>query len=105
MSFIAFSSRKISSHPCGAIATLLFITALSSSSVPQPMGASQSDRANGMVDPVRAAVHRADTVATARISRAYGQLPLSFEANQGQTNSQIDFLARGSGYTLFVSPR
>src|SRR5579871_4992061 len=35
---------------------------------------------------------------------AYGQIPLSFEANQGQTDSQVNFLARGSGYALFLTP-
>jgi len=34
---------------------------------------------------------------------AYGKLPLHFEANQGQTNSEVKFLARGHGYTLFLS--
>jgi hypothetical protein len=34
----------------------------------------------------------------------YGQLPLSFEINQGQTDPQVNFLARGSGYTLFLTP-
>src|SRR6185369_9981241 len=34
---------------------------------------------------------------------AYGKLPLHFEANQGQTNSAVRFLARGHGYTLFLS--
>jgi hypothetical protein len=29
--------------------------------------------------------------------------PISFEPNQGQTNSQVDFLARGSSYTLFLT--
>lgn len=33
----------------------------------------------------------------------YGNLPLSFEANQGQTNSRVRFLSRGSGYTLFLT--
>ena len=33
----------------------------------------------------------------------YGNLPLSFEANQGQTDSRVKFLARGSGYTLFLT--
>jgi hypothetical protein len=45
---------------------------------------------------------------TSRASRTklletYGKLPLSFEANNGQTDSQVDFLARGSGYTLFLT--
>ena len=32
----------------------------------------------------------------------YGRLPLSFEANQGQADPRVKFLARGSGYTLFL---
>src|SRR2546428_2053105 len=35
---------------------------------------------------------------------AYGKLPLSFEANQGQTDPQVKFFSRGSGYTLFMTP-
>ena len=31
------------------------------------------------------------------------QLPLSFEPNQGQTDSQVRFLARGAGYGLFLT--
>ena len=34
----------------------------------------------------------------------YGKLPLSFEANRGQTDNRVDFLSRGSGYTLFLIP-
>ena len=30
---------------------------------------------------------------------AHRKLPLSFEANQGQTDPQVNFLSRGSGYT------
>ncbi len=32
------------------------------------------------------------------------QIPWSFEANQGQTDSQVNYLARGNGYTLFLTP-
>jgi hypothetical protein len=35
----------------------------------------------------------------------YGQLPLSFEANQGQTDGQVLFLAHGQGYTLLLTAR
>jgi hypothetical protein len=31
-------------------------------------------------------------------------LPLSFEANQGQVDKQVKYLARGQGYTLFLTP-
>ncbi len=35
---------------------------------------------------------------------SFGKLPLSFEANQGQTDRQVQFLSRGRGYTLFLTP-
>ncbi|MBI4491031.1 MAG: SBBP repeat-containing protein, partial [Deltaproteobacteria bacterium] len=35
--------------------------------------------------------------------KSYGKLPLSFEVNQGQTDSQVKFLSRGRGYTLFLT--
>src|SRR2546427_806322 len=38
------------------------------------------------------------------VQEAYGKLPLSFQANQGQTDRQVKFLSRGSGYTLFLTP-
>jgi hypothetical protein len=52
--------------------------------------------------------NRSHVTALARASQTqllenYGKLPLSFEANQGQTNSQVQFLARGGGYTLFLT--
>ena len=40
----------------------------------------------------------------AALAQAYGQLPLSFEVNQGQTDPQVDFLSQGSGYALFLTP-
>ena len=33
----------------------------------------------------------------------YNQLPLTFEANLGQTDNRVKFLARGKGYTLFLT--
>ncbi|MFZ3216676.1 MAG: choice-of-anchor D domain-containing protein [Candidatus Acidiferrales bacterium] len=37
-------------------------------------------------------------------SGAYGNLPLSFEPNRGQTDARVKYLARGKGYTLFLTP-
>src|SRR2546423_3375469 len=37
------------------------------------------------------------------ISDHYGKLPLSFEANEGQTDPQVKFLSRGPGYDLFLT--
>src|SRR5882762_2037201 len=33
----------------------------------------------------------------------YGQLPMSFEPNAGQTDARVQFLSRGAGYTLFLT--
>lgn len=34
----------------------------------------------------------------------YGEMPLRFEANAGQTDSQFKYYSRGSGYTMFFAP-
>lgn len=37
------------------------------------------------------------------ILASYGNLPLYFEANQGQVADTVNFVARGQGYTLYLS--
>src|SRR5688500_9984647 len=37
------------------------------------------------------------------LSEPYGVLPLHFEPNQGQTDHSVKFLARGDGYSLFLT--
>jgi len=44
------------------------------------------------------------TPTQARVAEAYGKLPLSFEANEGQVDKTVKFLSRGQGYTLFLTP-
>src|SRR5260370_22622937 len=39
-----------------------------------------------------------------KVAEEYGKLPLSFEANHGQTDPQVKFLSRGPGYQLFLLP-
>ena len=39
-----------------------------------------------------------------KVVKSYGILPLSFEANRGQTDARVKFLSRGRGYTLFLGP-
>ena len=45
-----------------------------------------------------------DNISQARVSEAYGNLPLSFEANHSQTDPAVKFISRGSGYSLFLTP-
>src|SRR2546426_98513 len=48
----------------------------------------------------QAQAHPADS---ARIVEGYGKLPLAFETNQGQSDPQVKFLSRGTGYSLFLT--
>jgi hypothetical protein len=38
-----------------------------------------------------------------RLAAGYGELPLAFEQNRGQTDGRVDFLARTSGQTAFLT--
>jgi hypothetical protein len=51
------------------------------------------------------AMAAADVSATSKqdLIDGYGAVPLSFEENQGQTASQVKYLSRGPGYTLFLT--
>ena len=39
----------------------------------------------------------------ARIQKSYGRLPMHFEPNLGQTADEVKYVARGPGYTLFLT--
>jgi len=41
----------------------------------------------------------------AGVASNYGKLPISFEPNRGQTSSDVNFLARGSGYGISLTGR
>ncbi len=45
----------------------------------------------------------ADKKAQLHISKNYAKLPLSFETNNGQTDSSVNFISRGNGYALFLT--
>jgi beta-propeller repeat-containing protein len=62
-----------------------------------PLAASESSKAEA------AAPSSSRGASTEWVQDTYAKLPLSFEANVGQTDPQVDFLARGSGYTMFLS--
>ncbi len=46
----------------------------------------------------------APAAASPQLLASYGQLPLSFEPNVGQTAPQVQYLARGDGYSLYLTP-
>jgi hypothetical protein len=48
-------------------------------------------------------VFPAGAATDARVSENYGKLPLHFEANRGQTDKDVRFLSRGTGYSLYLT--
>jgi hypothetical protein len=69
-------------------------------------GASSTERSRvEAIERDAAAKPAAATPLTPEQARAaYGKVGMSFEANQGQTNEAVKFLARGAGYALFLTP-
>jgi hypothetical protein len=55
--------------------------------------------------PLRPAVKASPPAApsASQVMQLYGQLPLAFEPNAGQSAPEVDFLARGPGYTVFLT--
>src|SRR5438067_1250445 len=39
----------------------------------------------------------------ARLTEAYGKIPMAFETNIGQMDQRVRFKARGTGYALFLT--
>lgn len=73
--------------------------------VPARKGKTHND-AESVANPATAKLSNSAVTpaARARLQASYAALPLAFEANEGQTDSQVKYLARGNGYTLFLTP-
>ena len=85
-------------HAC-LVCLFLCLTTTLLSSQSNPV-ADQSERRASCLRSVRA---QADPKAASPDSRNYGKLPLSFEANHGQTDPRVKFLSRTGGYSLFLT--
>ncbi|MCU1300270.1 MAG: uncharacterized protein JWQ87_554 [Candidatus Sulfotelmatobacter sp.] len=55
--------------------------------------------------PAASSAYKPETSSEARgrIQATYAALPLAFEQNQGQSDARVKYLARGNGYTLFLT--
>ena len=53
---------------------------------------------------VAAAPARANLANRVALAKGFADLPLRFEENRGQTDSQVRFLSRGSGYAILLAP-
>ena len=45
----------------------------------------------------------ANKLSQPEVNKAYGKLPMSFEANIGQADSNVKFRSRGTGYSLCLT--
>jgi uncharacterized repeat protein (TIGR01451 family) len=64
-----------------------------------------AERASNPSESAQNAVPVAGPAASSvRLAAEYGKLPISFEANHGQTDKSVQFFARGAGYILFLTP-
>lgn len=68
-------------------------------------GAERNARLNASLQRVKASgtSDRPASLAPRQLRQAYAQLPMGFEANQGQAAPDVRFIARGSGYVLFLT--
>jgi hypothetical protein len=73
--------------------TGFFLLALALVTLPGPMFL--ADRASKTKEPA--------LETKAHMAEAYGQLPMMFQANAGQTDARVKFTARGAGYSLFLT--
>ena len=81
------------------IPMLLVLWALPMSTLPRATAVIAKPRATA---PANTKPNEAQLKLTA--TENYGKLPLSFERNQGQSDKAVEFLSRGKGYTLFLTP-
>jgi hypothetical protein len=84
--------------PAALILFVLSVTLELSS--PQPRRASF----HAMQPTTRLSLADLSRASTVRSEASNLHLPLSFERNQGQTDPQVKFLSRGSGYALYLTP-
>src|SRR5882724_464739 len=110
---MSLSSRRPSVHrsllPCFLLLALALVT-LATFPAPAPKatasGAPGFSEANKPLTPMTVPIVAINPVTSktkpaiqSRLRESYGKLQLSFEANQGQTDSKVKFLSRGNGYT------
>lgn len=77
-------------HSCRLRGTVILLASLA-------LGSAQ---AGGRRSP---ALHTGGALAPEKLPAVSARLPLSFEANQGQTDGRVRYLARGEGYSLFLT--
>ena len=109
MSRLRISGKIIAScfTCCAAAVLMIGLTALNhrdAGGLKHDMPVSNPSHAQ-LLQPHAAPVSGISAAKSLRVTEQFNQFPLSFEPNQQQTNSEVKFLARGSGYILFLTEK
>ena len=105
---LASCRHSVSIAPIVATQALHFSTARGSISTAAPAPAiAQAAPLKGVFKPVapepRVIRAASPAVSRARAMQMYAALPMAFEANQGQTDGRVKFLAHAPGHTLLLT--
>ena len=98
-----FASRKFMSAGWVGLGSIAAVAILAAAGI-AGSASLRTHRGNTAANPVAAAQAPALSAAQrGRVQASLGALPLAFEANQGQTDPQVKYMARGNGYTVFLT--
>ncbi|MGB7923062.1 MAG: SBBP repeat-containing protein [Pyrinomonadaceae bacterium] len=90
---------------CSLLVTgLITFTTRQSHASHNPLPSSLSGAFNEPAEETTPQARTVDEATRSQVSEAFSKLPLSFEENRGQVDKEVKYLARGSGYTLFLTP-
>lgn len=84
-----------------AAMAMIVLVCVEAFSKPQQNTRTAPKRANSSVLGASAPISTPKGASSAK--NAFGNLPLRFEKNQGQSDPQVQYIARGAGYTLFLT--
>jgi hypothetical protein len=88
------SSAKVALFGALTVVTAFSLFSLSSLNAHNTIKTPAKSQAANETSPLRARI----------AAEAFGKLPLAFEKNLGQTDSQVRYLAHANGYELFLTP-
>jgi hypothetical protein len=92
------SAFRIAGFLTLAVSVISSIRCIAQTTAPSSLGIGSTHALFSAVEP-----NPASQAVRASIQENYGKLPISFEANRGQADDRVKFLARGKGYGLYLT--
>ena len=85
--------------------SLFLLSGMGWAAIPEPSTSDQRSKGQSeeIVHALSTNIEVLKSGTSPKLSKSFGRFPLSFEVNQGQVDEQVKYLARGKGYTLFLT--